>query len=168
MRLITPEIAWHETLPIYSCDLQSRQSMSVGYTNESSKSNRIPLSELNFSSKSADTDSDANWTRLATAGGDNVVRLWRVRLYWSASTVEQSPTSAKKSHSNGVNARVPDHLSYLASLKRHEKPVNVVRWSPSGKFTSTNETHTHMLNDELGGKMIKFKIDTVIEKTRTS
>ncbi|VDN45811.1 unnamed protein product, partial [Dibothriocephalus latus] len=30
MKVVTPEIAWHETLPIYSCDLQPLASAGSG------------------------------------------------------------------------------------------------------------------------------------------
>ncbi|KAF2664321.1 WD40 repeat-like protein [Microthyrium microscopicum] len=47
--------------------------------------------------------------RLATAGGDKVVRLWRV-----------------DSHNEDRK------VSYLSTLKKHTEAVNVVRWSPKG------------------------------------
>lgn len=153
MRFLTPEIAWHETLPIYSCDLQNRLKLISDNNNNkcsNQTSSRSPLSELNFKNVK-DLDPDLNWTRLATAGGDNVVRLWRVQLNWlpgvlkttTKQTESQCTTNltvAKKDP--GVNtpgttqktdSKQFEHLTYLASLKRHEKPVNVVRWSPSGK-----------------------------------
>ncbi|CAH8286763.1 unnamed protein product, partial [Schistosoma turkestanicum] len=160
MRFLTPEIAWHETLPIYSCDLQNRPNLTNdNYSNKCSnpKSNRSPLSELNLKSVK-DLDPDLNWTRLATAGGDNVVRLWRVQLNWLPGVLKTTVTTKHAESQPTTNAtgtkkdlgvtttagatqktdfKQLEHLTYLASLKRHEKPVNVVRWSPSGDYLAS-------------------------------
>ncbi|CAH8678463.1 unnamed protein product [Schistosoma rodhaini] len=156
MRFLTPEIAWHETLPIYSCDLQNHLKPISDNNKKCSNqnSNRSPLGELNFKSIK-DLDPDLNWTRLATAGGDNVVRLWRVQLNWLPGVLK---TTTKQTESQcttnltvtkqgsgfitpGTTQKTDfkqfEHLTYLASLKRHEKPVNVVRWSPSGDYLAS-------------------------------
>ncbi|CAK7272306.1 Chromatin assembly factor 1 subunit [Sporothrix epigloea] len=52
--------------------------------------------------------------RLATAGGDNNVRLWKVE-------------------SDGENRRV----EYLSTLVKHTQAVNVVRWSPKGELLAS-------------------------------
>ncbi|KAF2643047.1 WD40 repeat-like protein [Massarina eburnea CBS 473.64] len=52
--------------------------------------------------------------RLATAGGDNNVRLWQVE-------------------SNGEERKV----SYLSTLVKHTQAVNVVRWSPKGEVLAS-------------------------------
>lgn len=49
--------------------------------------------------------------RLATAGGDNNVRLWQV-------------------DSDGPERKV----EYLSTLSKHNQAVNVVRWAPKGEF----------------------------------
>lgn len=51
--------------------------------------------------------------RLATAGGDNNVRLWQV-------------------DSDGPERRV----EYLSTLSKHNQAVNVVRWAPKGRFSA--------------------------------
>lgn len=163
MKVITPEIAWHETLPIYSCDLQILPDQS-----QLRSTDREPLSELSISDLPVDNgkpdtskrngESKENeqaresWTRMATAGGDNMVRLWRVNLEWSppsSVTVvaptkplskgllasDKEPSGKQKKAAMGapkVSAAVSDGLVFLATLKRHERLVNVVRWSPSG------------------------------------
>ena len=178
MKVLTPEIAWHETLPIYSCDLQPFNPSS-SHCHDVEKA-RLALAELDpadFPSeeelkepveatkleigqkKKADnpneTDFGETWTRLATAGGDSVVRLWRVNLDWMPPS---SVTTFRKSLSSGVlkkadaapgpsssaaanntpkeglkvSAPISEGLVFLATLKRHERLVNVVRWSPSG------------------------------------
>ncbi|CAL8098195.1 unnamed protein product [Calicophoron daubneyi] len=155
MRLLTPEIAWHETLPIYSCDLQNHtvsllNAPSVG---SALKPVRNPFADITSETTGSSSDIrcktvDAGWTRLATAGGDNVVRLWRVRLssMGSCSSLkmaerQRASTTAKKGTntlvSDGVHSNLSEQLTYLASLKRHEKPVNVVRWSPSGEYLAS-------------------------------
>ncbi|PVI00692.1 WD40 repeat-like protein [Periconia macrospinosa] len=52
--------------------------------------------------------------RLATAGGDNNVRLWKV-------------------DANGEERKV----SYLSTLTKHTQAVNVVRWSPRGEILAS-------------------------------
>ncbi|KAK5171791.1 Chromatin assembly factor 1 subunit [Saxophila tyrrhenica] len=52
--------------------------------------------------------------RLATAGGDNHVRIWKVET-------------------NGDERKV----TYLSTLKRHTQAVNVVRWCPRGELLAT-------------------------------
>ena len=49
--------------------------------------------------------------RLATAGGDNNVRLWKV-------------------DAEGDERKV----DYLSTLSKHTQAVNVVRWAPKGEF----------------------------------
>ncbi|VVT55278.1 uncharacterized protein SAPINGB_P004516 [Magnusiomyces paraingens] len=51
--------------------------------------------------------------RLATAGGDNNVRLWR------------------------VNLADPSHPTYLATLAKHTQAVNVVRFDPKGTLLAS-------------------------------
>lgn len=48
--------------------------------------------------------------RLATAGGDNNVRIWQVETEGSERRVE-----------------------YLSTLSKHNQAVNVVRWAPKGR-----------------------------------
>lgn len=50
--------------------------------------------------------------RLATSGGDNNVRIWRV-------------------DSDGPDRKV----EYLSTLSKHNQAVNVVRWAPKGEAT---------------------------------
>lgn len=50
--------------------------------------------------------------RLATGGGDNNVRVWKVE-------------------SDGEDRKV----DYLSTLSKHSQAVNVVRWAPKGKFS---------------------------------
>lgn len=48
--------------------------------------------------------------RLATAGGDNHVRIWKIEA-------------------DGIDRKV----EYLSTLSKHNQAVNVVRWAPKGK-----------------------------------
>ncbi|KAG5445927.1 Chromatin assembly factor 1 subunit B [Clonorchis sinensis] len=143
MRLQTPEIAWHETLPIYSCDLQ--HSFPTVIHSDTDKANRAPLTDLLLSEEADELRlnlTEPIWTRLATAGGDNVVRLWRVALDWISAGPEPKTRSvvqrtSQKDSDGNLQGSMGQHLSYLASLKRHEKPVNVVRWSPTGYYLAS-------------------------------
>lgn len=61
-------------------------------------------------------------TRLATAGGDNNIRIWR--LNYSKGSSETS--------SNEVSG-----VTYLATLSRHTQAVNVVRFDPKGQVLAS-------------------------------
>lgn len=52
--------------------------------------------------------------RLATGGGDNNVRLWRLE------------------HEDPLNPSNVTHITYLATLAKHTQAVNVVRFDPKG------------------------------------
>lgn len=82
MRLITPDIAYHDLDPIYTCDIQSKSD---------------------------------DFIRLATGGFDCAVRLWKLNC-------------------NDKAIKDTRPVDLVATLNRHEKRVNVVRWSPSGKW----------------------------------
>lgn len=52
--------------------------------------------------------------RLATAGGDNNVRLWKIEVEGEERNVE-----------------------YLSTLSKHSQAVNVVRWAPKGELLAS-------------------------------
>ncbi|KAJ2237370.1 Chromatin assembly factor 1 subunit [Coemansia sp. RSA 1722] len=85
MRVKTVQINWHDKLPIFSVDFDHH------YTNET----------------------HGGW-RFATGGGDNNVRIWRLRTPEERENDAQQPA-----------------VEFLASLNRHAAPVNVVRFSPT-------------------------------------
>jgi len=62
--------------------------------------------------------------RLATAGSDNNVRLWRLVFGGQG----EGSTGSSQTH-------VADaiEVEFLATLNRHQAPVNVVRFSPNGQ-----------------------------------
>jgi chromatin assembly factor 1 subunit B len=89
MRAKTIQIYWHDRQPIFSCHFE-------------------PLRNGNDTSHSH---------RLATAGGDGNIRLWRV---YSSNEPTQSPK-----------------VEYLCTLTRHTGAVNVVRFSPVEEILAT-------------------------------
>ncbi|VDL62218.1 unnamed protein product [Hymenolepis diminuta] len=187
MKIQTPEISWHETKPIYSCDLQPFKVPSIARASIDSEL-RKPLSELaasdlpaggpiridllktvekiTMSKKVKEDESETTtaseevfgktWTRLATVGGDNIVRMWRVNLNWEPPAKVSMKKASKSGHyhaeqpgpspESGATAikegskkvvAVAQGLVFLANLKRHESNINVVRWSPTGKFLAS-------------------------------
>nr|CDS26360.1 chromatin assembly factor 1 subunit b [Hymenolepis microstoma] len=189
MKIQTPEISWHETKPIYSCDLQPFNPPFINRASIDSEL-RKPLSELPISDISPGdpikidplqtvekitmsknpkaeeswtkmTSEDVfgkTWTRLATVGGDNIVRMWRVSLNWepAAKVLVKTPSKkgqhcphAKQPGPSSESAVTPvkqgakkvvavaQGLVFLANLKRHDSNINVVRWSPTGKFLAS-------------------------------
>lgn len=184
MKIQTPEISWHETKPIYSCDLQPFKVPSIVRASIDSEL-RKPLSELatsdlpaggpiridplktvekiTMSKKAKEGEGETTvasegvfgktWTRLATVGGDNIVRMWRVNLNWEPPAKVPVKKASKDGHhyhhaeqpgpssESGATAikegskkvvAVAQGLVFLANLKRHESNINVVRWSPTG------------------------------------
>lgn len=176
MKLQTPEIAWHETKPIYSCDLQPfevpkftenserkpfaeleitdpiSEELDTELDSEKPQSSTQKVKESEGETKSAAKDEEdvfgKTWTRLATVGGDNIVRMWRVNLKWEPPTKVPVTVTVKKGHhgeksvaevatpsDKGASRKivsVAQGLVFLANLKRHDSNINVVRWSPTG------------------------------------
>lgn len=78
---------------------------------------------------SADFQSGAtDIRRLATAGGDNNVRIWRVE--------PRDPETASEIDTSAVN-RCPISVQYLSTLRKHTQAVNCCRFSPDGKVLAT-------------------------------
>ncbi len=75
--------------------------------------------------------------RIATAGGDNSVRIWRLTRHRSdkpersAGDVERGPDGAASADGGGGDTLYPE---YCATLSRHIRPVNCVAFSPDGLY----------------------------------
>ncbi|GAO52729.1 hypothetical protein G7K_6799-t1 [Saitoella complicata NRRL Y-17804] len=88
--------------------------------------------------------------KLATAGGDNNVRIWRLDLPSTSSQSQPGVEGAGPEEDDGF-----PRVTYLATLSRHTQAVNVVRWSPKGEVLASagddgnvllwvpDTTHTH-------------------------
>lgn len=72
-------------------------------------------------------------SRLATAGGDNNVRVGG-DLLWSLENRADKETQLWKIEGSGEDRRV----SYLSTLVKHTQAVNVVRWCPRGIARTTS------------------------------
>ncbi|KAJ1563145.1 Chromatin assembly factor 1 subunit B [Cladochytrium tenue] len=103
MKVTTHEIQWHQKLPIFSVDFEPPQPSQTS-SSSSSLSPTLPPGQ------GLSTVVDHGSCRFATAGGDQVVRVWRL--------------------SDGPAAKI----EFLAELCNRFEPgvVNCVRWSPSG------------------------------------
>ncbi|ORZ03728.1 WD40-repeat-containing domain protein [Syncephalastrum racemosum] len=81
-------------------------------------------------------DFSADGMRVATAGANTAVRLWTIKRRSLESEAYQEQVAAKK-NKKGTNEVLPVHIDFLAELKRHAAPVNVVRFSPSGELLAS-------------------------------
>lgn len=86
-------VHWHQDdQPIYSADFQPNTPVTKGLS-----------------------------PRLATAGGDNNVRLWQLNM---------------ESLENATDTSVAS-VVYIATLEKHTQAVNVVKFDPSGRFLAS-------------------------------
>ncbi|WFC94016.1 Chromatin assembly factor 1 subunit [Malassezia brasiliensis] len=119
VRCVTFEIRWHDTLPIYSCAFQPIApgrlakvlDHNLGQGSEAASETHAPI-----------LAGGQSW-RLATAGGDNNVRIWIIHPHIP------SPSALAAA---GAAAAHPPRAEYAATLARHTGVVNVVRFSPGG------------------------------------
>lgn len=148
VRCATFEIRWHDTLPIYSCDIQpiqpSRLTHVLDHNLGQGKWARAlsmmlthvaaglpPGQALSSASEVIQAPLQAggqSW-RLATAGGDNNVRMWMVHPNIPSPAAVAAATKDSKPH--------PPRTEYLATLSRHTGVVNVVRFSPAGEVLAS-------------------------------
>ncbi|WFD36821.1 Chromatin assembly factor 1 subunit [Malassezia cuniculi] len=130
VRCVTFEIRWHDTLPIYSCSFQPISAARLHQVldhNLGQAAGRAPGQTLSGAEGQAAQPLQAggqSW-RLATAGGDNNVRLWMVH--------PNVPSPAAIAAATGTSRPNPPRTEYLATLSRHTGVVNVVRFSPDGE-----------------------------------
>lgn len=149
VRSVTFEIRWHDTLPIYSCDFQPITSSrltnvldhnlgqgkcQVQYPNASASGLPPGQSLSGHSEASKHNEQQApvlaggqSW-RLATAGGDNNVRMWMIH--------PNIPSPAALAASSSASPH-PPRAEYMSTLSRHTGVVNVVRFSPSGEVLAS-------------------------------
>ena len=132
VRCVPFEIRWHDTLPIYSCAIQpiapARLATVLDY-NLGQAAGLPPGQSLVGEGTAHDGAIQApilaggqSW-HLATAGGDNNVRIWRIH--------PNIPSPAARAAAGNVPPH-PPRAEYVATLARHTGVVNVVRFSPSG------------------------------------
>lgn len=129
VRCVTFEIRWHDTLPIYSCAFQPIAAARLQHVldhNFGQAAGLVPGQTLSSADGGAVQPLQAggqSW-RLATAGGDNNVRLWMVH--------PNVPSPAAIAAATGNARPLPPRTEYLATLSRHTGVVNAVRFSPGG------------------------------------
>ncbi|WFC98153.1 Chromatin assembly factor 1 subunit [Malassezia yamatoensis] len=130
VRCVTFEIRWHDTLPIYSCAFQPIAPTRLAKILDHNLGQGLPPgralagdgSEAATETQAPVLAGGASW-RLATAGGDNNVRIWIIH--------PQIPSPAALAAA-GKAAAHPPRAEYAATLSRHTGVVNVVRFSPHG------------------------------------
>lgn len=110
MKCVTAEIAWHNREPVLSCDLH--------------------------------TDREHGITRLATAGADTHVIVSSRYCYQCllaallTGTLTQIWHLALTDQQDGGANKI---VEAVCELSRHQKAVNVVRWSASGQYLASGD-----------------------------
>lgn len=77
---------------------------------------------------SAATDMSKHGTILATAGSTHEVNLWSIAFSSDIAATTSKPIFQRKTNTK---------MNYMCSLSRHERTVNVVRFSPNGLHLAT-------------------------------
>jgi chromatin assembly factor 1 subunit B len=72
---------------------------------------------------------------LATAGNDSVIHLWK--LSFTSSNSEQQQQQPRVHVVEPQLDTNPNHIVHLLALRRHERSVNAVRFSPDGLVLAT-------------------------------
>ncbi|KAI5480720.1 hypothetical protein MNV49_007647 [Pseudohyphozyma bogoriensis] len=131
------EIRWHDQMPIFSADFHA-------ISPEAHRKIAHPYAKAASAAAAASDDSpapkpdDEKLWRLATAGGDKLVRMWLVHprpppppaplvLVPSTSAVPAAPPPAAPAFDGSPR------VEYLTTLKQHTGVVNVVRFCPVGE-----------------------------------
>ncbi|GAA5999197.1 Cac2p [Rhodotorula paludigena] len=147
------EIRWHDTKPIFSADFHRVQpSQHLKPAHPYAKLAATGLEQPHDPKKEARdrdrADRDKVW-RLATCGGDNLVRLWLVTPRPPPAapslTLPANPSAAASSSSKQpAPPQLPKQLAdpdpkvdYLATLSQHTGVVNCVRFAPHGEVLAT-------------------------------
>ena len=114
MRVTTPEINWHGKDPVYGVDFTTGADVGEGAA------------------------------RLATCGTDCHVRVWSIEFskkFDGAGGKEKLPTptkSVKEGKKDGEEADEEEvKIQHRATLVRHSKAVNVVRFSADGRILAS-------------------------------
>lgn len=140
VRCSTFEIRWHDTLPIYSCSFQpvSSSRLTQVLDHNLGQAVGLPPGQSLAGDQSLSTDLETtqppvlaggqSW-RLATAGGDNNVRMWMIH--------PNIPSPAALAAASSDTTPHPPRTEYLATLARHTGVVNVVRFSPFGNMLAS-------------------------------
>ncbi|KAL6077612.1 Chromatin assembly factor 1 subunit B [Balamuthia mandrillaris] len=81
-------------------------------------------------------DVDSRSGRLATGGADRNVNVWKVVDGCSSTVGAAANGNAVKTHVP-TPSLPPVHVEFRAHLSRHDKPVNVVRFSPDGALLAS-------------------------------
>lgn len=105
---------------------------------------------------SANLQPGANdFQRLATAGGDNNVRIWRVN--------PQDSETTSRTEAGAVEC--PISVQYLSTLRKHTQAINCCRFSPNGNILATAGDDGTIMLWTLADHIIKDFEDTENEDT---
>ncbi|GAA94946.1 uncharacterized protein L969DRAFT_53259 [Mixia osmundae IAM 14324] len=124
MRVKALEIRWHNTQPIFSADFHPLPA------DQYRKTSAHPYMSKDMS---PDRDPELCW-RLATAGGDNNVRIWLVHPEPRPAPGEAPAATGSSQTGAGIGS---PRVEYLATLTKHTAVVNIVRFSPKGDMLAS-------------------------------
>lgn len=113
MRVETPQISWHGI--------------------ESDRGRNAPLLSCSVIESGLLSLRDYGQV-LATAGNDSAIHLWKLSFTPSSSNCDQQPRIHVVEPLLDTD---PNHITHLLALRRHERSVNAVQFSPDGLILAT-------------------------------
>jgi len=124
MKIETPQILWHngsegngQPAPLYSVSILPKSS------NHSSPN-------ANYKDKDLEEDQEI----LATAGNNNEIHIWKIKLSAAHVTSScQEPPSKKPK----IFSVASPNIQHITTLTRHERSINSVQFSPNGNHIAS-------------------------------
>ncbi|GAA6014361.1 hypothetical protein JCM10207_005435 [Rhodosporidiobolus poonsookiae] len=149
MKCKTLEIRWHDRMPIYStnihCAPPTAHKKAHNPYSATGVDSAVALSREEDKAREERekdrTEREKCW-RVATCGADGHIRLWLLHprpLPSSSSSTSAAPAPAKPSTGKQPATAASDdpRVEYLATLTKHEGPVNCVRFAPKGEMLAS-------------------------------
>lgn len=136
MRSFTPEISWHNREPVFSVDVQAHVQTDA-------------------------FDPSISFYRIASAGGDNCVIIWRAQVKHAVTTDERSDSTIESECRTKTVANNKDSidLEVVATLNLHIKTVNCAKFAPQSNMLASggDDSYVYIWKLEEESNRLVFK-----------